>query len=493
MTKLEDALRRALADQPPAGDAARVLARVERTLDRRHRLRSLGAAAAATVSVIALAGGGVWAAHQRPTSSPEPAATRAGVVPWINTPGTPAPAAGTAVSAPPVPSWPACDPAALRASYGSISAWAGTSGVSLVVANVGTRGCVLAGAPSAVVLVRPDGTTVRVNSRPVGAAGVLLHAPAALSPGQHAEFVLASSDMCPRSLDPTAGGFAAVRFRVASGPWMSVPAPTGGTIGLPCRRWFSGFGVRLHAPNPVKANPLHVLEVASTVPARVTAGQPLRYQVRLRNPTSHVVDLHPCPSYTEFLAPARVDPHRVERTYQLNCVGAGGRIPAHSTVVFAMRIPAPRAPGSAKFGWSIDTAGLATGRALDVVMPDAQSPSAATSIGRVTFASPTGNITCAMDARGASCDMARMNWPLTSADLASCHAVALAGLALADGRVTFDCRSDVAVPDPQRVLAYGQSVTTGPITCSSASTGMTCRDRRNGHGFFVSRDTFRRY
>lgn len=126
--------------------------------------------------------------------------------------------------------------------------------------------------------------------------------------------------------------------------------------------------------------------------------------------------------------------------------------------------------------------------------PPKRSPRVGTSSDRSTFASPTGNITCAVAAWGATCDVARMSWSLTTADLASCGEAALAGMSVSvDGTVGFDCRTDVLVPDPQRVLAYGQSVTVGPLTCSSASTGTTCRDRRNGHGFFVSREGYRRY
>jgi hypothetical protein len=45
-----------------------------------------------------------------------------------------------------------------------------------------------------------------------------------------------------------------------------------------------------------------------------------------------------------------------------------------------------------------------------------------------------------------------------------------------------------AVGDPSSpVLAYGRSRTLGRFTCTSRTTGLTCRDRRSGHGFEVSR------
>ena len=38
-----------------------------------------------------------------------------------------------------------------------------------------------------------------------------------------------------------------------------------------------------------------------------------------------------------------------------------------------------------------------------------------------------------------------------------------------------------------RVLRYGTSRAFGRFTCTSRTTGLTCRDRRSGHGFEVSR------
>jgi hypothetical protein len=46
-----------------------------------------------------------------------------------------------------------------------------------------------------------------------------------------------------------------------------------------------------------------------------------------------------------------------------------------------------------------------------------------------------------------------------------------------------------AVGDPRSpVLAYGKSRSFGRFTCTSRTTGLTCRDRRSGHGFEVSRE-----
>jgi hypothetical protein len=39
-----------------------------------------------------------------------------------------------------------------------------------------------------------------------------------------------------------------------------------------------------------------------------------------------------------------------------------------------------------------------------------------------------------------------------------------------------------------RVLRYGTTRAFGRFTCTSRTTGLTCRDRRSGHGFAVSRE-----
>lgn len=98
-----------------------------------------------------------------------------------------------------------------------------------------------------------------------------------------------------------------------------------------------------------------------------------------------------------------------------------------------------------------------------------------------------------MGAGWVACDEAdESRWGLTRADLASCGHSALAGLMLpAVGKATFDCRTDVLVPDPQRVLDYGRSITVGDVTCASATTGITCTNGRTGHGFSISRESYR--
>ncbi len=107
------------------------------------------------------------------------------------------------------------------------------------------------------------------------------------------------------------------------------------------------------------------------------------------------------------------------------------------------------------------------------------------------FRSPTGNIGCFIDARlGARCDIAQHSWA-TPPHPSWCHEDYGQGLSLdRSGRASFVCAGDTALNIGPR-LAYGRSITAGVFTCRSARSGMTCRNRRTGHGFSLSRARYR--
>ena len=55
------------------------------------------------------------------------------------------------------------------------------------------------------------------------------------------------------------------------------------------------------------------------------------------------------------------------------------------------------------------------------------------------------------------------------------------------GRVTvFGCQGDTSVNPGSPKLAYGKSMKSGPFTCTSAVTGITCKVK-SGRGFLVSK------
>jgi hypothetical protein len=58
------------------------------------------------------------------------------------------------------------------------------------------------------------------------------------------------------------------------------------------------------------------------------------------------------------------------------------------------------------------------------------------------------------------------------------------------GRGYVVCAGDTAL-HAGTPLAYGRSVSRGRYTCKSTKAGITCRNRRTSHGFFLSRQRYR--
>lgn len=135
------------------------------------------------------------------------------------------------------------------------------------------------------------------------------------------------------------------------------------------------------------------------------------------------------------------------------------------------------------------------------------------------FVTPTGNITCVMDAeRGRTstrCDISNSRWRLprkpVSCDVdwgqglelgrrASmvCAGDTTFGTAVLPGEYTgwFRSKRDVVVRykrgwgDPSAGLRYGYALKVGDTTCRSAAAGVTCKNTA-GHGFTMSRSAYR--
>lgn len=110
------------------------------------------------------------------------------------------------------------------------------------------------------------------------------------------------------------------------------------------------------------------------------------------------------------------------------------------------------------------------------------------------FTSPSKNIHCTMafgtaDQDGdATCFIGTKQWsgppaPATCAANWADNYVAVSVAGVQAGR----CLSDVPVPAVSTELPYGQSLSTGTVTCASAETGVTCVHLASGHGFTLSR------
>ena len=64
------------------------------------------------------------------------------------------------------------------------------------------------------------------------------------------------------------------------------------------------------------------------------------------------------------------------------------------------------------------------------------------------------------------------------------------GIVLDNARADFVCAADVVGSDHE-ILQYGTSAQRGDFRCDSAPEGVTCRQFSTGHGFFVSRESYR--
>jgi uncharacterized protein DUF6636 len=105
------------------------------------------------------------------------------------------------------------------------------------------------------------------------------------------------------------------------------------------------------------------------------------------------------------------------------------------------------------------------------------------------FASPSGNISCLMDATSVRCDIARSDWRIVKRPK-GCQGDFGQGLEVGrrSKRGEVVCAGDSAL-GARRILVYGRSITAGSLRCTSRSTGMTCRNGL-GHGFILSRESF---
>jgi len=109
------------------------------------------------------------------------------------------------------------------------------------------------------------------------------------------------------------------------------------------------------------------------------------------------------------------------------------------------------------------------------------------------FESPSRNIGCVIIDATARCDIGVRSWsppkrPSTCPQIVDFGQ----GIELArHGPARFVCAGDTAMEPHAPILAYGREVTRQGLRCSSATTGITCRSTLSGHGFFISRQSYR--
>ena len=106
------------------------------------------------------------------------------------------------------------------------------------------------------------------------------------------------------------------------------------------------------------------------------------------------------------------------------------------------------------------------------------------------FQSPSGNIGCYIDKSGARCDIKHRSWSPPPAPK-WCKLDYGQGAAVdKHGKAGLVCAGDTALNNGPK-LGYGHSITKGRFRCVSKTSGMRCVNRRDGHGFFISRQSYR--
>jgi hypothetical protein len=109
------------------------------------------------------------------------------------------------------------------------------------------------------------------------------------------------------------------------------------------------------------------------------------------------------------------------------------------------------------------------------------------------FLTPSGNIGCITFSRYLRCDIAHKSWRARHTGRSRCPLVRGDSLTMrGTGRPLWTCHGDtVLVPlGSEPVLPYGRTWRSGPFTCRSRISGLTCSNR-SGHGFFLSRQSYR--
>ena len=125
------------------------------------------------------------------------------------------------------------------------------------------------------------------------------------------------------------------------------------------------------------------------------------------------------------------------------------------------------------------------------------APVSARSLAYVSFRTPRGNISCAYASGLGSpaflrCDI-RSHLHPSPAPHKCVEGVYGESVGLTKtGAARVLCISDTTYDPKARVLAYGRTWSRDGFRCVSRSTGLTCTNRR-GHGFFLSRQSWRVY
>ncbi|WP_454084968.1 hypothetical protein [Georgenia sp. Marseille-Q6866] len=103
------------------------------------------------------------------------------------------------------------------------------------------------------------------------------------------------------------------------------------------------------------------------------------------------------------------------------------------------------------------------------------------------FASPSGNIVCALTPDSADCVISNFQYEPEDAD---CEEEGAGGhLRVEAAGASMPCEPLVVAGDVP-ALDYGETTTAHGFTCESAESGVTCRHDDSGYGFAVARASY---
>ncbi len=122
--------------------------------------------------------------------------------------------------------------------------------------------------------------------------------------------------------------------------------------------------------------------------------------------------------------------------------------------------------------------------------PTTTTGSAVTTKSLQSFLLPSKNIGCTVVEQEARCDISQRSWKPPPRP-ANCHLDYGQGIEVGTGSARVVCAGDTAMIPGAPILAYNQNSKKGPFLCESRTAGVTCTNQDTGHGFFLSRQSYK--
>ncbi len=108
------------------------------------------------------------------------------------------------------------------------------------------------------------------------------------------------------------------------------------------------------------------------------------------------------------------------------------------------------------------------------------------------FQNSAGNVSCDLGGGSAACEISnRAYTPPTAPPPCAQHSAWGDRVSLAQGgTVQIDCHNDTLHVPGAQVLANGQTLSSGNLSCTADAASMRCSDSSTGHNFFLSPNSF---